>query len=92
MLYFFTLPTSIGYGGYYDNIGDMRNSGIEVALNGTVMNTKNFRWDAYLNFTHYTNKVLSIPYENQTSVVEGHGGYASGNKILGEGFALDTFF
>ena len=92
MLYFFTLPTSIGYGGYYDNIGDMRNSGIEVALNGTVMNTKNFRWDAYLNFTHYTNKVLSIPYENQTSVVEGHGGYASGNKFIGEGLPLNTFY
>ena len=92
MLYFFTLPPSIGYGGYYDNIGDMRNSGIEVALNGNIMRSKNFSWDAYLNFTHYTNKVLSIPDKNKTSVVEGHAGYASGERFIGEGLPLNTFY
>ena len=92
MLYFFTLPQSIGYGGYYDNVGDMRNSGIEVSLNGNLMRTKNFNWDMYLNFTHYTNKVLRIPDENKTSVVEGHGGYASGSYFIGEGLPLNTFY
>lgn len=92
MLYFFTLPSSIGYGGYYDNIGDMRNSGVEVSLNGNIMRTKNLNWDAYLNFTHYTNKVLSIPEKNRTSVVEGHAGYASGDKFIGEGLPLNTFY
>lgn len=92
MLYFFTLPPSIGYGGYYDNIGDMRNSGIEVALNGNIMRSKNFSWDAYLNFTHYTNKVLRIPDKNKTSVVEGHAGYASGERFIGEGLPLNTFY
>ena len=28
MLYFVTIPISYGFSGYYDNIGDMRNSGI----------------------------------------------------------------
>lgn len=92
MLYFFSLPSSLGYGGYYDNIGDMRNSGLEVSLNGNIMRAKNFNWDAYLNFTHYTNKILSIPEKNRTSVVDGHAGYASGDKFIGEGLPLNTFY
>ena len=91
MLYFFTLPSSVGYGGYYDNIGDMRNSGIEISLYGTIFNNKNFRWDIYANATHYTNKVLMIPDKNKTRTIEGHEGYASGNKFIGEGLPLNTF-
>ena len=91
MLFFFSTASSIGYSGYYDNIGDMRNAGVELSLNGVIMDRKNLRWDAYFNATHYTNKVLMIPDKNKTRVIEGYEGYASGNKFVGEGLPLNTF-
>ena len=92
MLYYFTVPASLGYGGYYDNVGDMRNQGIEISLYGTPVQTKNFRWDVYANATHYTNKVTYIPDEKKTRTIEGFSGYANGNKFIGEGLPLYTFY
>lgn len=92
MLYFFSLPESIGYSGYYDNVGSMRNSGIEIDLHANIIRNRNFNWDAYLNLTHYTNKVLEIPEKNKTQNVEGHDGFASGSKFIGEGLPFNTFY
>jgi TonB-linked SusC/RagA family outer membrane protein len=92
MLYYFTVPASLGYGGYYDNIGDMVNQGVELSLNATLMQTRDFRWDVYANATHYKNKVTYIPEDKKTRTVEGYGGYASGNKFVGEGLPLYTFY
>ena len=92
MLYFFSYPVSTGYSGIYDNVGDMSNTGIEVALNGNIMRRKNFSWDAYLNFTHYVNKIVSIPEKNRTDSVEGHPGFISGSSYVGEGLPINTFY
>ena len=91
MLYFVTIPISSGFSGYYDNIGDMRNSGIEFAVNGNIMSRQNFTWDAYVNFTHYTNKVIMLPDTHKNRNIGGYEGYASGNKFVGEGLPLNTF-
>ena len=92
MLYFFSYPMSTGYSGIYDNVGDMSNTGIEVALSGNIMRRKDFSWDAYLNFTHYVNKIISIPEKNRTDVVEGHAGFVSGSSYVGEGLPINTFY
>jgi len=91
MLYYVTIPISYGFAGYYDNIGDMRNAGVELALNGNIMRRQNFSWDAYVNFTHYTNKILMLPDTHKNRVIDGYEGYASGNKYVGEGLPLNTF-
>lgn len=92
MLFWFTVPISLGYGGYYDNIGDMRNQGVELSTNFNVMQRENLNWDFYLNFTHYTNKITRLPEERKTRVVEGYEGYANGTSFLGEGLPLHTFY
>lgn len=92
MLFFFPAPMSIGYTGYYANVGDMRNSGIELNLNATLIRSKNVQWDFNLNMTHQKNKILNIPDERKSLMVEGHGGFANGNKYLGEGVSLYTFY
>ena len=91
MLFWFTVPASLGYSGYYDNIGDMRNAGVELALNGVIFNKQNFYWDVNFNATHYTNKITMLPEERKTRNIEGYEGYASGNKFIGEGLPLNTF-
>ena len=92
MLYYFKLPASSGYGGYYDNVGDMRNAGVELTLNANVMHTRDFSWNVYFNATHYRNKVLYIPEKNKSTTVEGYDGYASGTMYVGEGLPLYTFY
>ncbi|MBR5833886.1 MAG: SusC/RagA family TonB-linked outer membrane protein [Bacteroidales bacterium] len=91
MLYFVSIPISYGFSGYYDNIGDMRNAGIEFAVNGAIMDRRNFRWDAYVNFTHYTNKIIMLPDTHKNREIDGYYGYASGNKYVAEGLPLNTF-
>ena len=92
MLFFFNVATSSGYSGYYDNIGDMRNSGVEIDLNVNIFNNKNFTWDVYANATHYKNKVLYLPEKNKRQEHEGYQGYETGNKFIAEGLPLNTFF
>ena len=92
MLFFFNVATSSGYSGYYDNIGDMKNSGVEIDLNANIVNTRNIQWDVYANATHYTNKVLYLPEKNKRQVHEGYEGYETGNKFIAEGLPLNTFF
>ena len=52
-------PTS-GYGSDYENIGVMRNKGIELLLTGTPVQARNFTWDVAWNFADNNNKVLSL--------------------------------
>ena len=92
MLYFFPVPASLGYGGYYDNIGDMRNAGVEFSTNVNLVRRDGFNWSVYLNFTHYKNKVTMIPEENKTTTVEGYRGFASSTTFIGEGLPLNTFY
>lgn len=52
--------TASGYEARLVNAGSIQNRGIEVALNGRIMQHKNFAWDAGVNFSRNHNKVLSL--------------------------------
>lgn len=92
MLAFFSLPVSYGYSGYYDNVGDMRNSGVELELNGDIIRTKDFTWSANLNFTAYKNKITSMPEEKKAITVDGVRGYAGSGYFYGEGQPIYTWY
>ena len=92
MLAFFSLPVSYGYSGYYDNVGDMRNSGVELELNGDIIRTKDFTWSANFNFTAYKNKITSMPEEKKAITVDGVRGYAGGGYFYGEGQPIYTWY
>jgi hypothetical protein len=55
-----TLSTATGYNAAYINSGTIQNKGIEVALNGTPVQTKDFTWKVNVNFTRNRNKVLKL--------------------------------
>ena len=92
MLFWFTTPYSLGYSGYYDNIGDMRNSGVEMSANIGLYRNENINWNFYVNLTHYTNKITMLPQDKKTVTVEGYEGYANGSRFVGEGLPLNTFY
>lgn len=72
---------ALGYTTYPDNIGDMRNVGVELELTGAPIVRKDFRWTISLNATHYKNKILSLPEENrETGLVVGNFKYVEGGS------------
>ena len=49
-----------GYNYSLVNAGEIQNKGVEVALNGRVLQYKDFAWDAGINFSKNINKVNSL--------------------------------
>ena len=49
-----------GYNYQLVNAGEIENKGIELALNGRVLQLGDFAWDAGVNFSKNTNKVKSL--------------------------------
>ena len=91
MLFSFPLPPTYGYTSYYANIGDMRNQGVELELQGTPILTRDFSWTLRMNLTHYKNEIISLPEERRTMECSGVEGYSSGSYFYGEGISLYTF-
>ena len=58
----FELPISqvTGLSKVYQNIGSMRNRGVEIGLNGTILQTKGWTWTAYANVTLNQNRVTKL--------------------------------
>lgn len=76
MLFSLKTPPSIGYTSYWTNMGDMRNSGLELVLNATLVDNRDFRWDVNFNISHVKNKVLRLPESVKVTHVEGYDGYS----------------
>ena len=49
-----------GYTSRLINAGKIQNKGVEIALNGRVLAIKDFAWDAGINFSKNSNKVLEL--------------------------------
>ena len=92
MLFSVPVAPSMGYSSYYDNIGDMANTGIELVLNGDIIRSKNVVWSVNANLTWVKNKVLSLPESRKDYEVNGHKGFISGSTFLAEGLPLNTLY
>lgn len=100
MLFSVTTPPSIGYTSYFMNVGDMRNSGLEVELNTVIVKNKDLYWDFNFNVAHVKNKVMELPGDKKTLAVDGHGGYTYDDNsfvskykfFIGEDLPLYTWY
>ncbi|SEM68708.1 TonB-linked outer membrane protein, SusC/RagA family [bacterium A37T11] len=54
------LSLTSGFGSFSNNIGSMKNSGIELALSGTPLIIGDFKWEANFNIAHNENKILKL--------------------------------
>ena len=61
LLFSLSIPESQGSRGYYGNIGDIRNTGIELVLSAAVIRTKDIDWNITANLSHNTTKILKLP-------------------------------
>jgi len=52
------LSRTSGFQSITNNLGKLQNKGIEIALSGDVVKTKDFMWTLGVNYTHNNNKLL----------------------------------
>lgn len=60
MLLQFPMALSTGFSGYYANVGNMRNQGIEIQLGLTPVRTQDLEWNVTLMGNTVSNKVLKL--------------------------------
>jgi hypothetical protein len=74
-------PTS-GFTSVIINAGEIENKGIEIVLNANPVKTKNFSWDATVNFSRNRNKVVKIREGLTEIVVASHFGYSGATATM----------
>jgi TonB-linked SusC/RagA family outer membrane protein len=66
------IPTNGGYGTQIQNVGATQNTGLEIQLNGTVMQTKNFSWTGSFNISWNKNIIKSLGAQQSFPVNSGY--------------------
>ncbi len=64
------IPSSTGYGFQFQNIGAIRNRGIEIVLNTTNIQTKDFSWTTDFNIAFNRSKVMDLYGDERNYFVE----------------------
>ena len=55
-----TVPIMNGYNSIMDNVGETRNTGVELALNSVNIENKDFRWSSSFNFALNRDKIIEL--------------------------------
>ena len=99
MLFSFSVAPSLGYSRYYDNVGNMYNTGVELDLNYNILKTKKINWDLHLNLATLKNRITKLADDKKVSKVYGtdgktHEGYADPdyNFYITEGQSIYTWY
>ncbi|TVQ87523.1 MAG: TonB-dependent receptor [Bacteroidetes bacterium] len=83
LLYYVPLTALTGFTGVWENIGRIRNRGVELSLQPEVIRTRDFQWDINFNISFNRNLVMEL-YEGQP--------ITSGNIRIEEERDMDSYF
>jgi len=89
-----TLSTLTGYRNAIVNIGEMSNRGVELSVNGRIINNSNLNWSIGANFSTDKNKITKL--FGDVDAVYNFGGFSGtdiqreGNFFMGE--SLNTIY
>lgn len=87
-----TLPASNGFQTIVDNFGEVDNKGIELALNGNVIDTGDFSWNVGGNFSLNRNELVALN-SNLEFQLGPNVGFSQANPIMFmEGMPLGIFW
>ncbi|WET69210.1 SusC/RagA family TonB-linked outer membrane protein [Sphingobacterium sp.] len=80
-----TTSTGSGYSVAIQNIGELRNKGIEVLIYGDIIRANDFKWKSSVNFAFNDSKVLSLGNQKSLNFEGGvsRSGNASVQNIVG---------
>ncbi|MDR0542412.1 MAG: TonB-dependent receptor, partial [Dysgonamonadaceae bacterium] len=96
MLFSFTVAPSLGYSSYYDNIGDMYNTGVEMDFGVNVVKLKDFTWDVNFNISTLKNRITMLHEDKKTSSLYNangaeYKGYNLGAYFVAEDLSILTW-
>ena len=60
LLYQINVSQTTGFSSYSGNIGNVENKGIELALTGNIIRSKDFNWSVSVNYSTVDNKITSL--------------------------------
>ncbi len=85
LLYYVALPATSGFNGYWENIGSVKNKGLEIVLGSDVIKSGSdgFNWRLDANIGFNTNEITEL-FEGSDII--------SGNKIRSVGDDIDTWY
>lgn len=69
------VSTASGFNSVRTNAGEIQNKGWELTLNGTPVESRDFRWDVNINLTNNTNKVLKVSDQSDEIIIGSQFGY-----------------
>ena len=78
------MALSTGFTGFMDNVGDMRNRGVEGSIRITPIRTADFEWNITAMATHNKNKVIKLTDEAPELI--------SGVRVIKEGMPIYTYY
>jgi hypothetical protein len=84
MLLNYPLPLSTGFTGYNANVGNLRNTGVEIELTVTPIKSADWHWDVTWMGATVSNKVLKLT-EQSPEIIRGI-------RVIKEGMPLNTFY
>ncbi|MDR1602012.1 MAG: TonB-dependent receptor [Tannerella sp.] len=98
LLYDYPVPSPpYQYGNMMANVGEVENRGIELSVESTIVDRKDFSWDLGFNFAKNKNKVIALSNDqfNLDIVYLGEwslNGLRETTEILKAGLPLGTFY
>lgn len=69
-----SMPKETGVTARWINAGNIQNSGVELLINATPIETKDWLWDLSLNLTHNSNKIIELAPGVERYKLKGGGG------------------
>jgi TonB-linked SusC/RagA family outer membrane protein len=90
MLVNLPVPTSTGFNARLENVGNIRNTGVEVSLNTTNIRSGNFEWSSGMSASTLNNEVVSLGPINE--IITGGAGFTSQIGVIREGLPLFSFY
>jgi len=78
------MAPSLGFDGYNDNIGNLKNWGVDFTLGYDIIKKEDLRWNITAMGSHVKNKILKLTDESKEIV--------SGSTIIREGETINSFY
>ena len=75
-------PATSGYTSQYQNVGSIRNTGLEIQLGAAVLKKKDFDWSANFNISFNKNKITSLGTNSQFTANSGWFSTANSDDYL----------
>ncbi len=91
LLLFTPIPNTSGFSNFFDNVGELQNSGVELAIDGLILEDNPFNWQATFNISANKNEINLLSDENDIPA-PGVLLVPAGWNIIRVGEPLGTFF